>query len=155
MESRLTGRHVTLAQPPRESEARKKRRQKKVLEKAKLEQARARGLKTRGILSRKTRESESSETGLTWQNMLPLHYLWLGYMSELFGIPLQGAQTATEAASGADSCHQELSPKPNPVVQALVNDSVRRSTWQTSLTKADFHGCILSGRWEDSIPGPV
>ena len=57
---------------------------------------------------------------------VPLHRLWLGYISELLGLGPQPARTTTE--------------------QNAVMPNV--ATMHAKLVKADFHGSIMTGeRW--------
>ena len=57
---------------------------------------------------------------------VPLHRLWLGYISELLGLGPQPAGTVTE--------------------QKAVMSNV--ATMHAKLVKADFHGSIMTGeRW--------
>jgi hypothetical protein len=68
---------------------------------------------------------------------LPLHHLWLGYMSELLG----------------------LSPPPSsPGITPTPKDMPASSGMQAKLVKADFHGAIITGKGDffcDFLVNPV
>lgn len=59
-----------------------------------------------------------------FRNMLPLHHLWMGYMSELLGL----------APSSAAGKTQSGPPMPSP------------ATMHAKLIKADLHGSMIKGR---------
>lgn len=60
-------------------------------------------------------------TMLRFDLFLPLHRLWLGYMSELLALSLPSARSV------------DLQSMPNA------------AGMQAKLVKADFHGCIMTG----------
>lgn len=56
---------------------------------------------------------------------LPLHQMWMGYMSELLG----------------------LQPRPSqPAPTSVAKDMPKSSGMHPKLVKADFHGSIMTGR---------
>ena len=67
----------------------------------------------------------SSEAGIDdrFEAYVPLHRLWLGYVSELLGLGPQPAGTVTEQTA------------------AMPNVA----TMHAKLIKADFHGSIMTG----------
>jgi len=118
--SRIKGRQIILENPARESKAKQQRDEKR----AKVAAEKAK--KKAGIMGRK----EASEKG-TWKLekgqtrfdlFLPLHRLWLGYMSELLGLasPLPAStSSATQSIPAAAGMHAKL-------------------------VKADFHGSFVT-----------
>lgn len=87
--------------------------------------------------------------------MEPLHRLWLGYMSELLGIPLRNATNASQVvaqvsnapAGGSDSSPTHTDSGHVRTISA-VEDGIsltKMQGWQAKLVKADFHGCKIEG----------
>ncbi|TDL25557.1 RNase P/MRP, p29 subunit [Rickenella mellea] len=115
--SRIKDKHIPLENPPRESRETKARNEKRLRRKAEKERARL------GIVGRR----EAAMKGLwkldpcqaKYHLFLPLHNLWLGYMSELLGL----AQVPSVAPS-----------------HIMPNSAGMHA----KLIKADFHGCIMS-----------
>ena len=70
--------------------------------------------------------SEGIDWTLGWRydQLLPLHHLWLGYMSELLGLPNA----------------PETLPHPSAISASLPQSS----SMHPKLLKADFHGSILT-----------
>jgi ribonuclease P protein subunit POP4 len=71
---------------------------------------------------------------LRWDGFVPLHRLWLGYMSELLGLgpaPLQKEGGAKGPSLSA--------PAPTPTLPQPAG------TIHAKLIKADFHGSIMTG----------
>ncbi|KAI0748027.1 RNase P/MRP, p29 subunit [Daedaleopsis nitida] len=120
--SRVQGRQILLENPARESKAKKEREEKRA------RRASERARKATGSSSK----NESRKRG-TWKLRkeetkfdlyLPLHSLWLGYMSELLSLIPQPAAPSADPASampGAAGMHAKL-------------------------IKADFHGSIVTVR---------
>ncbi|KAH8099486.1 RNase P subunit p29-like protein [Cristinia sonorae] len=113
--SRVQGRQLLLGNPPRESRAKKERDLKKARKSSsKVGVVGGREAKTKSIWKLTTTKFDA---------FLPLHQLWLDYMSELLGL----------------SCAPSSPDVP-------VNDSVMPSTagMHSKLVKADMHGAILT-----------
>lgn len=106
--SRVQGRHLSLENQSRTRTGAKKKERKKGV---KIPRLRPESWRLPG-----------SET--KFEMYLPLHRLWLGYISELLGLGPQPAETVTE----------EKAAMPN--VTAM----------QSKLVKADFHGSIMTVR---------
>ena len=66
-----------------------------------------------------------------WDAFVPLHRLWLGYMSELLGLGV--APSALEELKGPASASVAALPQPAGTIQA-------------KLIKADFHGSVMTGQ---------
>ncbi|KAL1947747.1 hypothetical protein VTO73DRAFT_13471 [Trametes versicolor] len=120
--SRVEGRQILLDNPARESKAkmaREEQRAKRVSERAR---------KAAGVISKK----EGQQKGLwrlrkeetKYQLFLPLHSLWLGYMSELLSLSVQPATIPENAAAVMPSA----------------------AGMHSKLLKADFHGAVLTVR---------
>ena len=139
--SRVKGRQILLENPARESRAmkelqEKRMRKKRDEEKKKLGIIGKREAKEKGVWKFDQAQAKFvlfffsfSLSILFWLNsrfdlFLPLHHLWMGYMSELLG----------------------LSPQPssaNPYPMAKVVPS--SASMHPKLLKADFHGSIMTG----------
>ncbi|RPD66044.1 RNase P/MRP, p29 subunit [Lentinus tigrinus ALCF2SS1-7] len=120
--SRVQGRQILLENPARDSKAKKEREGKRA------QRAAERVRKAVGVVSKK----ESRKRGLwklqkdetNFELFLPLHSLWLGYMSELLSLSLQPAVASTDPASAMPSA----------------------AGMHAKLIKADFHGSIVTVR---------
>ena len=87
--------------------------------------------------------------------MEPLHRLWLGYISELLGLPLRNATSANQivAQAGGAAVTDEGTPDFRPESQhartmSAMEDGIsltKMQGWQAKLVKADFHGCKIEG----------
>jgi len=118
--SRVQGRHILLDNPPRHS---------KVTEERKVKKGSHRTRSNAGIISPKeVREKglwKLSRSQTKFTSFLPLHHLWLDYMSELLVLPPPPLRLEPSIGNH---------PTPNgPAMQA-------------KLVKADFHGALLSVR---------
>ncbi|KAI0646959.1 RNase P/MRP, p29 subunit [Trametes meyenii] len=120
--SRVEGRQILLDNPARESKSKKAREEKRA------ERASERSRKASGILSKE----EGRQKGLwklrkeetKFHLFLPLHSLWLGYMSELLSLSSRPATTIGD-----------------PVVAMPSAAGIH-----AKLIKADFHGAIVTVR---------
>ena len=94
--------------------------------------------------------------------MEPLHHLWLGYISELLGVPLRGATSAVALAqealqpSGQGTTRESSrgAPIEGPrFVSALENGTslTQMQAWQSKFVKADFHGCKVEGTQHEAL----
>ncbi|KAG6888281.1 hypothetical protein C0995_009395 [Termitomyces sp. Mi166 len=119
--SRVKGRQILLENPARESRARKELEEKRTKQRAQKEKKNGKMMGRREAKQRGVWRFEKSQAkfGL----FVPLHRLWMGYMSELLG--LQQPPT-----SGSPSAHAMPS----------------SSSMHPKLVKADFHGSIMSVR---------
>ncbi|CAA7265715.1 unnamed protein product [Cyclocybe aegerita] len=120
--NRVKGRQILLENPAKESKAKKeldRRREirKKERERKKLGKIGKREAKEKGVW-------KFDESQAKFHLFLPLHQLWMGYMSELLGLQRQPAQiSSTAAAARAMPGSAGMHPK---------------------LLKADFHGSIMT-----------
>lgn len=138
-ENRVKGRTILLENPTRDSrtkkkeEERKKQRQKDAeRKKQKLiskKEAKLKGLwslektQKRCVLILNVFKTSKSIVKGRYELFVPLHHLWLGYMSELLGLG--------------------QIPTPIPDKPPLPNSGALH----TKLVKADFHGSIMTGAW--------
>lgn len=136
--SRVQGRQLLLENPARPSKASKERAEKKakrLADKAKRAGAFAsRTAQKRGLWRLRPEETKYDVSarrlhpGLTtydrFQRFLPLHLLWMGYMSELLALSPPPSRSITQAPSDA---------APNA------------ATMHARLVKADFHGSLITG----------
>jgi len=119
--SRVQGRQILLENPARESRAKKELTEKRARQKAEKERK-----KKGGIGKREAREKgvwRLDETQTKFDLFVPLHHLWMGYMSELLGLP-------------------QLSSSALPTTQTMPASS----GMHPKLVKADFHGSMLTVR---------
>ncbi|EMD38514.1 hypothetical protein CERSUDRAFT_105107 [Gelatoporia subvermispora B] len=119
--SRVQGRQVLLENPARESRSKKKREEKKAIRLAEKAKRDAAVMGRRDARRADMWRLSPSET--RYQLFLPLHTLWLGYMSELLALP-------PPTSLGAD------------VPSAIPNVAATHA----KLVKADFHGAIVAVR---------
>ncbi|KZP10489.1 RNase P/MRP p29 subunit [Athelia psychrophila] len=118
-QSRIKGRQIMLENPVRESKAKKARDEKRA--KAAADKAK----KKAGVIGRReandkgvwTLEREQTRFAL----FVPIHRLWLGYMSELLALPMPGTRPVDRAMPAAAGMHAKL-------------------------VKADFHGSFITVR---------
>ncbi|KAH7910523.1 RNase P subunit p29-like protein [Hygrophoropsis aurantiaca] len=120
--SRVKGRQVLLENPARESRAKKELNLKRIRREAEKKKRKA------GALGRKHAESKGLwklEKGLEkFDLFIPLHQLWMGYMSELLG----------------------LAPPPISKTPPTAESMPSTAGMHAKLVKADFHGSIISVR---------
>lgn len=95
----------------------------------------------------------------SYQLLLPLHALWLGYISELLNLELRKAipppqamttvpqEASTSAATQADSSSNNIAAMVGAAPdQGSSNYTLQQmQMWQGKLVKADFHGCEIEG----------
>ncbi|KAK2463464.1 hypothetical protein APHAL10511_004550 [Amanita phalloides] len=117
---RVQNRQIMLENPARESRIKEEEREKQ----KRRDTRKAR--KRLGVVGTKEAKERGfwnfDKTQITFRNILPLHHLWMGYMSELLGL----AQPSS-ATPGA------LSKPPMPT----------SATMHAKLLKADFHGAFV------------
>ncbi|PPR00119.1 hypothetical protein CVT26_008899 [Gymnopilus dilepis] len=120
--TRVKGRLMLLENPARDSRAKKELEEKRAIKKKEKER------KKLGIIGKR----EAKEKGVwkfdasqaKFDLFLPLHHLWMGYMSELLVLPQKAPRTpAPDAASKAMPSSSGMHPK---------------------LLKADYHGSIMT-----------
>lgn len=117
--SRVKNRHIVLENPARASNVQKEHDAKKGRRKSEK--------KKRKIVALGRRPTDAKglwklEIGAQkFDLFLPLHQLWMGYMSELLGLPPPSSVPVAEAMPNASSMHPKL-------------------------VKADFHGSLLAVR---------
>ncbi|TFK61704.1 hypothetical protein BDN72DRAFT_736118, partial [Pluteus cervinus] len=118
--SRIKGRQIMLGNPAKES------RTKNLLDEKKARRNAQKEKKKTGVIGKKEAKLKGvwklDEAQAKWALFLPLHRLWLGYMSELLGLrqpPLAGTAAKAEDMPSSSGMHPKL-------------------------VKADFHGSIMS-----------
>ena len=136
--TRVKGRQILLENPARESRAKKELEAKRAVKKKEKER------KKLGIIGKKEAKEKGvwkfDESQAKWvianliffkplfcarfHLFLPLHKLWMGYMSELLGLP--------QKPTHATSCDSAAKQMPNA------------SGMHPKLLKADFHGSIMT-----------
>jgi len=121
--SRVKGRQILLENPARESRAMKE------LEKKRLRKKRDKEKKKLGIIGKREAKQKSiwkfDQAQAKFDLFLPLHHLWMGYMSELLGLSREPSSANTSAMAKAMPSSTSMHPK---------------------LLKADFHGSIMTVR---------
>jgi len=127
-DSRVKGRHVLLENPVRESRAKKERAAKYARKQAEKERKKLRPL------GRNTAESKGlwklEKDATRFELFIPLHRLWMGYMSELLGLDPPDTDASTSTSSS--SHHRGKMPS--------------ASSMHAKLVKADFNGSLLTVR---------
>ncbi|OBZ75741.1 Ribonuclease P protein subunit p29 [Grifola frondosa] len=121
--SRIAGRQILLENPARTSRAKKEREQKD----AKRVSEKARG-KARIIAKHEARRRglwKLKPEEIKFNLFLPLHFLWMGYMSELLAL-----------SSAPPNSHND------PAAQVMPS----AAGMHAKLIKADFHGSIMTVR---------
>jgi len=135
--SRVQGRQILLENPARESRATKELKDKKLRQKAEKEKKKKgtiskREAKAKGVWrldETQAKYVEDNHHGMLTDDFiyrfdlfLPLHHLWMGYMSELLGLAQKSSSTSptTQLMPPAAGMHPKL-------------------------VKADFHGSIMTG----------
>ncbi|KAI0781032.1 RNase P/MRP, p29 subunit [Trametes elegans] len=120
--SRVEGRQILLDNPPRESKAKKARDEQR----AKRASERAR--RAAGALSRQAGRQRGNwklrKEETKFHLFLPLHSLWLGYMTELLSLSPQPKTTSSDPAAAMPSA----------------------AGMHAKLIKADFHGAVITVR---------
>ncbi|KAJ3480942.1 hypothetical protein NLI96_g8000 [Meripilus lineatus] len=119
--NRVQGRQILLDTPERESRARKERisrRNEELTSRRKAGVIRKQEVKQKGLWKLSKAETK-------FDNFLPLHFLWLDYMSELLNLTPPPSPPETHGGGGVSS---------------------NASNIHTKLVKADFHGSILTVR---------
>ncbi|ESK91883.1 ribonuclease p complex subunit [Moniliophthora roreri MCA 2997] len=118
--SRVHGRKILLENPARESRTKKEREEKRKRRVADKEKKRL------GIISRREAKEKGvwqlDESQAKFDLFLPLHHLWMGYMSELLGLSQPSNKVPT------------------------TKDVPSSSGMHPKLVKADFHGSIITVR---------
>ncbi|KAH8928997.1 hypothetical protein BT69DRAFT_1292894 [Atractiella rhizophila] len=107
------------------------------------------------------RKKKGKDTSLSFDTILPLHHLWLGYMAELLTLPIlvppspSDPKTMPNLHVRAVSCinhhltslpksrpaHTDVTPADDTLTSKLTNSSIQ--SMQAKLLKADFHGCLI------------
>jgi len=156
-QSKVSKKHVALKNPEGKlssfSAAQKALKEK---ETAKRKRAKLRGENTRGIMPKKQRTARNH---LSWDSVQGLHALWLGYMSELLGLELQGAESAAQTANHMPKVPAIPSRKESGDTegdQIEIIESINRHSaiaqgfttsqilnWHTKLVKASYLGCSI------------
>ncbi|KAI5122723.1 hypothetical protein M0805_009808 [Coniferiporia weirii] len=117
-ENRVKGRAILLENPVRDSRLKKEREEKKA------RRAKERERKKLRLISRKEAGLKGlwklEEEQRKYEPFVPLHHLWLGYMSELLGL----GQV----------------PKQQPANPTMPNSAAMHA----KLVKADFHGSVIT-----------
>ncbi|KAF8799049.1 hypothetical protein BYT27DRAFT_7227965 [Phlegmacium glaucopus] len=121
--SRVKGRQILLENPARESKAMKE------LEGKRMRKKRDKEKKKLGIIGKREAKGKGiwkfDEAQAKFDLFLPLHHLWMGYMSELLGL------------SHEPSCANN---------SAMVKAMPSSTSMHPKLLKADFHGSIMTVR---------
>ncbi|KAK1229119.1 RNase P/RNase MRP complex subunit [Marasmius sp. AFHP31] len=121
--SRIHGRKILLENPVRESRTRKEQEEKRQRRAAHNQK------KKLGIIGRRQAKEKGvwkfDESQAKFDLFLPLHHLWMGYMSELLGLPQVG---------------------PNNNRLPTLKDIPTSAGMHPKLVKADFHGSIMTVR---------
>ncbi|KAF9025830.1 RNase P subunit p29-like protein [Hymenopellis radicata] len=116
--TRVHGRKVVLENPVKESQSKKEKKERKARHKALQEK------KRKGISKRDNGKAvwRLDERQAQFALFLPLHHLWMGYMSELLNLPNK------------------------PTRPPLQSDMPSSAAMHPKLLKADFHGSVITVR---------
>ncbi|KAF6746934.1 Rof/RNase P-like protein [Ephemerocybe angulata] len=120
--NRVKGRTMLLENPAKDSRLKKDLERKVQLRKEEKERRKL------GIVGRKKRQERGiwkfDRKEIKYAQLLPLHHLWIGYMSELLGLPSPPAGTVrTDSLGSGVPSSASMHPK---------------------LLKADFHGAVIT-----------
>lgn len=170
--SKLADKHVALQNPRgKTSELRASKQKRSETEKQKKNQAKIRGNQSRGLLPRRARRNGLA---MNWETALGLHRLWLGYMAELLALDIdtrdlggmvptqpeqqQQPEASTSQAMEVESEEVSSSGAPEVMNEQHQSQEMRLESaldsgysqnvltgWHTKLSKADYHGCLISG----------
>jgi len=107
-ESRVKDRHVLLENPARESRVKKERVAKHARKQAEKDRKKLRPLGRNATESKGLWRLEEHAT--RFELFVPLHQLWMGYMSELLGLGVPDASSSSHESKmpGASSMHAKL-----------------------------------------------
>ncbi|KII88510.1 hypothetical protein PLICRDRAFT_41664 [Plicaturopsis crispa FD-325 SS-3] len=121
--SRIQGRQILLENPAQKSKASEQRNEKRKRD------ADAKQKRSSRVMTARTAQARGmwklEKTQIKFELFLPLHHLWLGYMSELLGLPAL--------------------PSPNEPLTAHA-PMPSSAGMHAKLVKADFHGSIMTVR---------
>ncbi|KAJ3549734.1 hypothetical protein NMY22_g779 [Coprinellus aureogranulatus] len=120
--SRVKGRTMLLENPARDSRLKKEMERKAELRKKEKERRKL------GLVGKKKRKERGiwkfDQKVVQYSQLLPLHHLWMGYMSELLGLP---------------------APPTGPIrPDSIGSNAPSSSSMHPKLLKADFHGAVLT-----------
>ncbi|KAF8626412.1 hypothetical protein AX17_006579 [Amanita inopinata Kibby_2008] len=119
--NRVRGRHMLLENPAKESRTKKQTEEKRARRHAHTERLRL------GVTGRREAKEKGfwkfDKSQMKFNNMLPLHHLWMDYMSELLGLAQSGSMNSDTKAFPQTYSSAGIHPK---------------------LVKADFHGSMMS-----------
>lgn len=157
--SKLQDKHLPLQNPAKASNLRANAKLKQKAEQQKRLKAKTKANKLRGLLPKQQRKAG---TAMQWEVALGLHRLWLGYMSELLGFDIEGAEPATLSTQAATNTNNQMdldAPETairreeiqvetvqtshHPTQQGFSSNVV--AGWHAKLVKADYHGAMLTG----------
>lgn len=167
-DSKLRDKFLALQNPQgKTSDLRAKKQGRSEAEKSKKKQAKIRGNKSRGLLPKKARRTG---TVMSWETALGVHKLWLGYMAELLNLDIDTTVTvpdysdtrietqlqpeASTSRAPMQVDEEESSPEvDHPYLCTGLSSALDSgfsqgiiSGWQQKLSKADYHGCMLSSQ---------
>lgn len=138
---KVTKKRLNLQNPEgKMSDLRTKQKAKQTAEREKLKRAKIRGYKVRGLLPREDRKIGKA---LDWDTANGIRGLWLGYMSELLGLQLEGVkaelqQTATDTEEFVETVERYHAQQQGYSANQIAG-------WHTKLVKADYHGALIRG----------
>ncbi|KAF8645581.1 hypothetical protein AX16_007725 [Volvariella volvacea WC 439] len=129
--ARIQNRQIMLENPARES------RTKKLLEEKKQRRKEEKKRRKKGLIGKKEAGLKGiwklDESQARYELFLPLHQLWVGYMSELLGLSHRPPATPGPSQSSVP---------PRASASAMPSSS----SMHPKLVKADFHGSIMTVR---------
>lgn len=120
LEAKVFRRHIALHRPPPKSETKER-----IPETSKSDLRRQRYLHLERLI-------KLEQKGWRYEAFVPLHNLWLGYMSELLGIDFVPACSTPSNASLTEQSVSDVKALP-PMISI-----------QSKLLKSDYHGAILT-----------
>ncbi|KAG8212816.1 RNase P/MRP p29 subunit [Butyriboletus roseoflavus] len=129
-ESRIKDRHVPLDNPARESKTKKEKIAKQARKQAEKDRKKLRPLGRNAAASKGLWKLEKHAA--RFELFIPLHRLWMGYMSELLGLGVLDVSSST-------SSHQGKMPS--------------ATSMHAKLVKADLNGALLTGE-QQTPPKP-
>lgn len=143
--AKVSKKHLALKNPEgKVSSLRAQKKAKQKAEKEKLLKAKIRGHKIRGLVPKPERRVGRA---LDWQTAQGLRCLWLGYMSEVLGLQLDGGSEVEGSSQaegwGSTAVQEERVDRYHALQQGFTQSQVQG--WHNKLAKADYHGALIKG----------
>ena len=139
--AKVSKKHLALKNPEGKiSSLRAQRKAKQKAEKEKILKAKVRGYRVRGLVPKPERRVGKA---LDYATAEGLRCLWLGYISEVLGLALEGGSQDVSEIEGQVDAVEERVDRYHALQQGFTQAQVQ--SWHTKLVKADYHGALIKG----------